>query len=299
VIPVLLFGRTGQVGGEVEQLLTNSGGAGGFTLTALDRDACDLSDPKAVAAAIAQFRPKVIVNAAAWTAVDRAETQADACLQINAAAPAAMASAAKAHDALLVHYSTDYVFDGTKARPYLETDPTAPLGVYGRSKREGELAIAASGCAYVILRTSWVYGMTGHNFLRTMLRLGAQRDELAIVDDQVGSPTWSRTLGRLTVDLLTRHADDPESWNAISGLYHATSTGSTSWFGFAGAIFDLAPGQARRPRLHPITTAEYPLPAPRPAWSVLDCSRVQHTFGIMLPGWRDALIECLAAGTVR
>lgn len=292
-----MFGRTGQVGGEVERLLTNVGiGAGRFALTALDRDACDLSDAKAIAAAIAQARPKVIVNAAAWTAVDRAEAEADACLQINAAAPAAMAASAKAHDALLVHYSTDYVFDGTKRTPYLETDPTAPLGVYGRSKREGELAIGSSGCAHVILRTSWVYGMTGHNFLRTMLRLGAQRDELAIVDDQVGSPTWSRTIAQVTSDLLARHAGDQASWDAISGLYHATATGSTSWFGFAGAIFDLAPGQERRPKLRPIPTAEYPMPAPRPAWSVLDCSRVQRTFGIALPDWTDGLRDCLGRG---
>jgi dTDP-4-dehydrorhamnose reductase len=288
MIRVLLFGRNGQVGGELERLL-----GADHALTALDRAGCDLADPQSIRAAIARVRPQVIVNAAAWTAVDRAEAEPEACQRINADAPATMAEAARGHDALLVHYSTDYVFDGRKRRPYVETDPTAPLGVYGRSKLDGERAIAASGCAHLILRTSWVYGMTGHNFLRTMLRLGAERDELAIVDDQVGSPTWSRSIARATRSLIARHGRDPSSWTDISGLYHATAGGSTSWFGFAGAIFELADGLAKRPRLRPITTAEYPLPAPRPAWSVLDCSRLRSALGVTLPDWRDALVECL------
>ena len=309
---VLLFGRNGQVGGELVRQFEQRrpGRSNGeparlqlprdqpaYELTVLDRAACDLSDPDAVHAAIAQARPQVIVNAAAWTAVDRAETEQEACRRINADAPAAMAAAARDSGALLVHYSTDYVFDGRASVPYRESDPVGPLGAYGRSKLDGERAIAATGCAAVVLRTSWVYGMTGQNFLRTMLRLAGEREELGVVDDQQGSPTWSRSIARGTLHLLDRHAHDPASWTGISGLYHATASGSTTWFGFASAIFELAPGLARRPRLRPLTTADYPLPAPRPAWSVLDCGLLQARFGLVLPAWRDALSECLAAGT--
>jgi len=310
VTRVLLFGRSGQLGGElVRQFGLRTGtrsaivaGAAllpqpAYELTALDRAACDLSDPDAVHAAIARAKPQVIVNAAAWTAVDRAEAEPDACHRINAGAPEAMAAAARDSGALLVHYSTDYVFDGSARQPYREDDPVGPLGAYGHSKLAGEQAITASGCAAVILRTSWVYGLTGQNFLRTMLRLAGEREEIGVVDDQQGSPTWSRSLARATLQLLDRHACDPASWPGVSGLYHATASGSTTWFGFASAIFEQAPGLARRPRLRPLATADYPLPAPRPAWSVLDCGRLQARFGITLPGWREALSECLAAGT--
>lgn len=323
---VLLFGRGGQVGGELVRLFGQRGPAGAaataatcatpqpeYELTALDRAACDLSDVGAVHAAIARVKPQVIVNAAAWTAVDRAEAEPDACRRINADAPAAMAAAARDSGALLVHYSTDYVFDGHARRPYREDDPVAPLGAYGCSKLDGERAIAASGCAAVILRTSWVYGMTGQNFLRTMLRLAGEREELGVVDDQEGSPTWSRSIARATLQLLDRHVRDPASDHdtgpdpapdpraglglgpGLPGIYHATAAGSTTWFGFASAIFELAPGITRRPLLKPLATAEYPLPAPRPAWSVLDCSRLRTRFGVTLPGWREALSECLSA----
>ena len=306
---VLLFGRGGQVGGELvrqfgQRTSAHAAAVAGapplpepaYELIALGRAGCDLSNPDAVRAAIARAKPQVIVNAAAWTAVDRAEAEPDACRQINAEAPAAMAAAARDRGALLVHYSTDYVFDGSARRPYREDDPVGPLGVYGRSKLAGEQAIAASGCAAVVLRTSWVYGLTGQNFLRTMLRLAGEREELGVVDDQQGSPTWSRSIARATLQLLDTHATDPATWPGLSGLYHATASGSTTWFGFASAIFELAPGLARRPRLRPLATADYPLPAQRPAWSVLDCGRLQERFGIALPGWREALSECLAAG---
>jgi dTDP-4-dehydrorhamnose reductase len=299
VTRVLLFGRNGQVGGElVRQFEQRASRApqGGYELIALDRAGCDLADADAVHAVIARTRPQVVVNAAAWTAVDRAEAEPDACQRINADAPAAMAAAARDSGALLLHYSTDYVFDGRAHRPYREDDPVAPLGAYGRSKLDGERAIAATGCAAIVLRTSWVYGLTGHNFLRTMLRLAGEREELGVVDDQRGSPTWSRSIARATLHLLDRHAHDPASWPGVSGLYHATAGGSTTWFGFAGAIFEQAPGLARRPRLRPLATADYPVPAPRPAWSVLDCSRLQARFALALPGWREALSECLAAG---
>ena len=303
---VVLFGRSGQVGGELVRLFGQRAEARAasvagahpmpqptYELTTLDRAGCDLSDPDAVHAAIVRAKPQVIVNAAAWTAVDRAEAEPDACRRINAEAPAAMAAAARESGALLVHCSTDYVFDGRARRPYREDDPVGPLGAYGRSKLEGEQGIAASRCAAIVLRTSWVYGLTGQNFLRTMLRLGTEREELGVVDDQQGSPTWSRSLARATLQLLDRHACDPASWPGVSGLYHATATGSTTWFGFASAIFEQAPGLARRPRLRPLATADYPLPAPRPAWSVLDCSRLQQRLGIVMPHWQDALAECL------
>ncbi len=302
---VLLFGKSGQVGGELLHALERrspearaAAEAGSalpdYELVALDRAGCDLSDPDAVRAAILRTRPQVVVNAAAWTAVDRAESEPDACRRINADAPAAMAAAARSIDALLVHYSTDYVFDGRAHTPYREDDPVGPLGAYGCSKLEGEQAITASGCAAVVLRTSWVYGLTGQNFLRTMLRLAGDREELGVVDDQQGSPTWSRSLARATMALLDRHAHQPASWPQISGLYHATSGGSTTWYGFASAIFEQATSLPRRPRLRPLATADYPLPAPRPAWSVLDCSRLRERLGIEMPGWRAALDECLA-----
>jgi dTDP-4-dehydrorhamnose reductase len=299
VTRVLLFGSGGQVGGELLRQFQQRAGTSSrpgmpYELTALDRTGCDLSDPGMVRAAIARARPQVIVNAAAWTAVDRAEAEPQACQRVNADAPAAMAAAARDSGALLLHYSTDYVFDGCERRPYREDDPVAPLGEYGRSKLAGEQAITASGCAAVILRTSWVYGLTGHNFLRTMLRLGEERDELGVVDDQHGSPTWSRSIARATLRILDQYAHDAASWARISGIYHATSGGSTTWHGFATAIFERAPGLARRPRLRPISTADYPLPAPRPAWSVLDCGRLEERFGITLPQWHDALAECLA-----
>ena len=302
---VLLFGCNGQIGGElVQQLRQRASGAAAVRapaqpalgLTALDRDGCDLTDPDAIHAAIARVRPQVIVNAAAWTAVDRAESEPDACRRVNAVAPAAMAAAARDTGALLVHYSTDYVFDGRARLPYREDDPVAPLGVYGSTKLEGERAIASSGCAAVVLRTSWVYGLSGQNFLRTMLRLGGEHDELSVVDDQWGSPTWSRSIARVTVDLLDRHGHDPSSWPGLSGLYHAAARDSTTWFGFATAIFSHARGLSHRPRLRPITTDEYPLAAVRPAWSVLDCSRLESRLGLSLPSWRTSLVECLSSG---
>ena len=302
---VLLFGRNGQVGGELVRLFGQrtgtfaTTGAGtpplpqpAYELTALDRTGCDLSDPDAVHAAIVRAKPQIIVNAAAWTAVDRAEAEPDACRRINAEAPAAMAAAARDSGALLVHYSTDYVFDGSARRPYREDDPVAPLGAYGRSKLEGEQAITATGCAAVILRTSWIYGLSGHNFLRTMLRLAEEREEIGVVDDQWGSPTWSRSLAEATLQVLDHHAHDPSTWPQVAGLYHATAAGSTSWLGFASAIFRHA--AVRAPRLRAIGTADYPLPAPRPAWSVLDCTRIESRLGIVLQRWDDALARCLA-----
>jgi len=288
-VRVLLFGATGQVGSALRPRLQVA-----HTLTALDRSGCDLSDPQAVRQAVGDLRPDVVVNAAAWTAVDRAEAEPEAARRVNAQAPAAMAAAARELGALFVHYSTDYVFDGSQRRPWREDDPPAPLGVYGRSKLEGERAVAAAGGAHLILRTSWVYGLTGHNFLRTMLRLAGERDELAVVDDQIGAPTWSEAIAQATVEAIALWLAEPGRRAQRQGLFHLAAGGQTSWCGFARAIFELAPDLPRRPRVRAIGTADYPLPAPRPAWSVLDCSRLEAAFGIRMAGWREALVQCLA-----
>jgi dTDP-4-dehydrorhamnose reductase len=288
VTRALLFGPTGQIGAELLAALPAIG-----EVVALARAECDLRDPQRVEASIAAARPDVIVNAAAYTEVDRAETEPGLAHAINAHAPRAMAAAAARTGALFVHYSTDYVFDGRARVPYAETDTPAPLNVYGRSKLAGEHAIAASGCAHLVLRTSWVYGLTGRNFLRTMLRLAAERDELRVVDDQIGAPTWSRDIARASVAAIGAWLDDPAARPRRQGIYHLTAAGSTSWFGFARAIFDLAPGLARRPRLVPIATADYPCAAARPAWSVLDGSRYAAEFDLALADWRERLRACL------
>jgi dTDP-4-dehydrorhamnose reductase len=211
-------------------------------------------------------------------------------MAINAVAPGILAEEARRLGALLVHYSTDYVFDGAKPAPYTEDDSPAPLSVYGRSKREGELAIAATGARHLIFRTSWVYGLHGANFMKTMLRLGKERDELRVVGDQVGAPTWSRHLADATALIVARR-------DAPQGLYHLAAAGETSWHGYAEAIF----AEARRagllnksPVVHRITSADYPLPAARPANSRLDCSRFRRDFDLTLPDWRTGLIDCLA-----
>jgi dTDP-4-dehydrorhamnose reductase len=236
-----------------------------------------------------EAQPDVVVNAAAYTAVDRAETDAAAANAVNAVAPGVFAEECRRAGALLLHFSTDYVFDGSKAAPYVESDATHPLNVYGRTKLEGEHAIAASGCDHLILRTSWVYGPHGKNFLLTMLRLGAER-ELRVVDDQRGAPTSSLQLARLTSELLLDHGS--ERVRAASGTYHATAAGETTWYGFAAAIFER---QARRPRLIPIPGSEYPTPARRPANSVLDNRRLAAALGIRVGGWEEGLDETLAA----
>jgi dTDP-4-dehydrorhamnose reductase len=287
---VLVTGRAGQVGAEVALALH------GFAeVVAHDRTTLDLADPGQIAARVREARPDAIVNAAAYTAVDQAETDGEAARRVNAVGPGVLAEEAKRTGAVLIHYSTDYVFDGTKAAPYVETDATNPLGTYGRTKLEGERAIAASGCDHVILRTSWVYGPHGRNFLLTMLRLAAQREELRIVDDQRGAPTSSAQLGRLTRALLEREP----ALRGKGGVYHATAAGETTWRRFAEAIFAGAARRAgpafRAPRVVPITTAEYPTPARRPANSVLSNARLEQAFGLRIGDWREGLDEALSA----
>jgi dTDP-4-dehydrorhamnose reductase len=299
VIRVLVTGARGQVGTELVRELT-----GRAQVVAHDRSTLDLADPAQVVERVRAARPDVIVNAAAYTAVDRAESDADAAHTVNAVAPGVLAGEAKRLGALLIHFSTDYVFDGAKRSPYVERDPTQPLGVYGRTKLAGEAAIAQSGCAHLVLRTSWVYGPHGKNFLLTMLRLGEAREELRVVDDQRGAPTSSRSLARLVRELLDRNGDTDELTRrevdelaAHGGLYHATAAGETTWFGFAQAIFD---GVSRRrrskpPRLIAIPTSEYPTPATRPAYSVLSSARLRSELGVAIPDWRAGLEETLSA----
>jgi dTDP-4-dehydrorhamnose reductase len=251
----------------------------------------DFDRPATLADLIGRIAPDVVVNAAAHTAVDRAESEPDAAYRANAEAPRHIADACAERDALLLHYSTDYVFDGQGTRPYREGDPTAPLGVYGASKLAGEQAVRDSGARHMIFRTAWVYAAHGSNFLRTMLRLAAERDELRVVADQVGSPTPAVLIADVSAKVLQRPP-------LQSGTWHLTASGDTSWCGFAEAIIDGAHARGlieRRPQITPITTADYPTPAARPAYSVLDTSALQRDFDLCLPSWQDGLGQILGS----
>jgi dTDP-4-dehydrorhamnose reductase len=287
-VRILLTGANGQVGWELQRALAPLG-----EVIALDRSRLDLSRPDALRETVRAIAPDAIVNAAAYTAVDRAESEPELARAINAIAPGILAEEAHRLEAVLVHYSTDYVFDGTKPEPYTESDSPNPLSVYGRTKLEGERAIGASGCRHLTLRTSWVYGTRGSNFLLTMLRLARERRQLRIVDDQVGAPTWCREIAQATAALLAR----PDlAAPGIDGLYHLTASGATSWFGFAKAIFE-SPEMARigiePPALEAIPTSAYPTRAQRPANSRLDCRRLEHSAVVRLTPWDAALERCL------
>lgn len=282
---ILLTGAAGQLGRELKRSLACLG-----ELVACDRGQLDLANPDALRASVRAMTPAVIVNAAAYTAVDKAETESAMADAINAGAPAILAEEARRSGALLIHYSTDYVFDGRKPSPYTETDAAAPLSAYGRSKLAGERAIAASGARHLIFRTSWVYGLHGANFMKTMLRLGKEREELAVVGDQTGAPTWSRHLADVTALILARR-ETPD------GLYHLAAAGETSWHGYAEAIFAEAQRAGlldKSPVVRRITSADYPLPAPRPANSRLDCAKFRRDVEFALPDWRIGLADCLA-----
>lgn len=257
-----------------------------------DCESVDFDRPDSLPALISRVSPDVVVNAAAYTAVDRAESEPETAFRANAEAPGKLAEACAASDAMLVHYSTDYVFDGQGARPYREEDPTAPLGVYGVSKLAGERAIEASGCRRFVFRTAWVYGNHGANFMRTMLRLGSEREELRVVADQIGTPTPAALIADVTARIIG-------SSSQAYGTFHLTARGQTSWHAFAVEIFESAQRRgllAKAPRVLPIATAEYPTPAKRPAYSCLDTSALQNTFGIALPDWKLGLERVFAAG---
>ncbi len=284
---ILLTGSNGQVGRELQRTLSPLG-----TVTALDRARLDLANPDAIRKIIREHQPGLIVNAAAYTAVDRAESEPDLAMAINGIAPGILAEEAKRINAVLVHYSTDYVFDGTKASAYIETDTPGPLNVYGKTKLAGEEAIRAAGAAHYILRTSWVYAAEGANFLNTILRLARERPELRIVDDQTGAPTWARAIAEMTTQILKVGL---RSGEPAYGLYHLTASGAVTWFGFAQAILAAAqktPGFTT-PRLIPISTAEYPLPARRPVNSRLDTTHLTKTFGIQPATWQEMLAQCM------
>ena len=292
---LLLVGANGQVGDALRRSLAPLGEVIATTRSGRldDQAGCeslDLADLDAIAPLVARVRPDVVVNAAAYTAVDRAEDESELAFRINAQAVERLANACADRDIPLVHYSTDYVFDGRGTRPYRQDDPTAPLGVYGHSKRDGELAIARSGTRHIILRTAWVYGLHGHNFLRTMLRVGAERDELRVVADQYGCPTPAWLIADVTAAILRGGIVE-------SGIRHLVTDGQTTWHGFAEAIFEEASQRgliARRPRVAAITTADYPTRAERPAYSVLDTGRLRQDYSLDLPDWRDALTRTLA-----
>lgn len=292
---ILVFGETGQVAWELRRALST---LGEVTCAGRGSKACqvDLADADSIRRAVDQVHPQWIVNAAAYTAVDKAEDEPGPAMAINGTAPGIIAEQARTLGCPLIHYSTDYVFDGASSTPYGVDDPTNPQSVYGRSKLAGEQAISEVGGRHLVIRTSWVYGARGQNFLRTMRRLFAERDELAIVADQIGAPTWSRHIAEASAQVMAVAAHDPDIWDDGSGVYHLSAAGKTSWHGFAQAIID---GLRQRGeicktnRLNPITTDQYPLPAPRPAYSVLDNARLYTSFGVRLPVWDEALDQLL------
>lgn len=296
---LLIIGANGQVGWNLQRTLSPLG-----EVIALTRDQLNLADLDAVTQAVRDSRANLVVNAAAYTAVDKAESEPELAQTVNALAPARMAAELARNGSTLIHYSTDYVFDGSKTGAYLEDDATGPLNVYGRSKLEGEQAIVASGCAHVILRTSWVYDIRGKNFLRTVLRLAREREELRMVNDQYGAPTWARTIaeatGAIAVQLLQRRGE--AVGKATNGIFHLTAAGRTTWAEFADAIvkeyddccsWPADTGEFGQPlkvkNIVPIATDEYPTPAKRPRNSVLSNGKVEAAFGISLPDWRNQL----------
>lgn len=292
---LLVTGARGQVGWELARLLAPLG-----DVTAIDRGAVDLADEDALRRFIRDRAPDVIVNPAAFTAVDKAESQPDVAMAVNGRAPGVMAEAMARTGGLMIHFSTDYVFDGSKAAPWTESDAPNPLSVYGRSKLAGEDAVRAVGGAHFVFRTSWVYGRRGANFLLTMIRLAKERDELRVVADQHGAPTWCRMLAERTRDVIRRAWTDPDmrdrTREELSGVYHLTNAGATTWHGLASAIVATAPELAdrRHVKVTPIATSDYPLPAPRPANSVLDNAKFERVFGVRAQPWDDALGACLA-----
>ena len=287
-LKILISGKTGQVALELQKHL---GGLG--QLIVLGRNDLDLSKPEQIRAQVRAHRPDLIINAAAHTAVDLAESEPELAFAINGVAPGVFAEEAAALGIPLIHYSTDYVFDGNKPAPYTEDDTPNPLGVYGKSKLAGERAIAATGAEHLILRTSWVYSTHGKNFLLTMQRLLQERPELRVVADQIGAPTWAGTIARSTRLLIERwQAAEAGAW----GVYHLTAQGETSWFGFTQAIAEHLSAQGKPcATLEPIPASAYPTPAARPQNSRLDCSRLEREWRVAQPAWQNALRECLAA----
>lgn len=287
---ILITGRYGQLSWELQRTLQNLG-----EVVALGHAQLDLTDSSAIRQQIRAVKPDVIINAAAYTAVDKAESEPDVARAINATAVEVLADEARQIDALVLHYSSDYVFDGDSRIAYREGDATHPQSVYGLTKLEGEQALAASGARYLTLRTSWLYGCRGQNFLRTILCLAREREQLSVVDDQMGSPTWSRTIAEASLQILSQQLAParPDRLDAcLNRVYHLTSHGEVSWYGFAKAFIDMATERGAElalRRLLPISTAEYPTAASRPAYSLLSSAALEADYGIIMPDWRTAL----------
>lgn len=290
---ILVTGAAGQVGFELLRSLQGLG-----RVIAADRRMLDLSDFDQVTRVVRDVKPRLIVNAAAYTAVDQAESDVDAAQRANGEAPGVLAEQARRIGAALIHYSTDYVFDGSKDGFYDEGDSPHPLNAYGKTKLHGERAIEQVGGKHLVFRTSWVYGTRGRNFLRTMMRLAQERSELSVVSDQIGAPTWSVTIAALTAQIATQvlvdHFDDNDWWNRCAGIYHLTAGGQTSWAGFAQAIF-ASMAATSRPTVKPISTQEYPTPAQRPRNSRLATMKLTSVFSVRPPDWNEALDLCMAS----
>jgi len=300
---ILVAGKNGQVGFELQRRLARIG-----RVIAAGREEMDLADPDSIRTMVRDSAPNLIVNAAAYTAVDQAESEPELALAINGVAPGILAEEAKRLGATLIHYSTDYVFDGSKPAAYTEDDAPRPISAYGRSKLAGEQAIQAVDLPHLILRTSWVYGTRGKNFLLTILRLAKEREELKVVDDQLGAPTWCQVIaaatGGILQDLGYGQTKFRDACAGKRGIYNLTASGQTSWHGFAAAILANAAGASpgksgfaldHVPALKPITTEQYPLPAQRPRNSMLSNTKIQSVFGLVMPGWESSLADCMSS----
>lgn len=298
---IMLTGKDGQIGWELQRAFAPLG-----KVVALGRRQLDLSNPDQIRERVREIKPNLIVNAAAYTDVDMAEEESELATVINGLAPCILAEEAKRISAAVVHYSTDYVFDGTKTRPYIEEDKPNPINVYGKTKMEGERAIQLFEVPHIILRTSWVYGMRGKNFLLTILRLAKERDELKIINDQIGAPTWSRMIAEVTAQMLGQIYSPlhnlETSFRELSGIYHLSAGGQTSWYGFAKAILEtyqhLYPNsnQFKVRLLKPIKSKEYFSKTCRPTNSRLDCTQIRSRFNICLPSWKEGLMMTLDSG---
>ncbi|MBF2067316.1 MAG: dTDP-4-dehydrorhamnose reductase [Calothrix sp. C42_A2020_038] len=299
---ILLTGSSGQVGWELQRSLAAFGEVvcAGRAASVNSEDNSlhlDLSAPETICSVIREVKPNLIVNPAAYTAVDKAETEPQLAMAVNGTAPGIIAEEAKRLGAVVIHYSTDYVFNGTQSTPYTEDDQPDPQNIYGRTKLAGEKAIQAVDVPHLILRTSWVYGLRGKNFLLTMLKLAREREELKVVNDQIGAPTWSRMIATVSADIVAQGQTDLVDFiSSNSGIYHLTATGQTSWYEFAKAIFENDPNKNQQKLKHllPIPSHEYPTPAKRPAYSTLDTSKISKKFSINLYNWQDALLSAFA-----
>jgi len=297
-VKILLLGADGQLGGYLRHSLTAVGDVRASSRSTTDEALrCDLFDLAAVDDLLRRERPDLVVNAAAYTAVDKAESDANAAMTINATLPGIIGASVAGWGGAVIHYSTDYVFDGTAHHPYTEDEATGPLGVYGRSKLAGEQTLAATGVDHLVLRTAWVYSLRGRNFLTTMLRLGAERDELNVVDDQHGTPTSAGFLAKATAQIAGKWLQDFRPGSRQRGVFHLTAAGDTTWYGFAKTIFEEAQATGRLPKgpsVLPIGSASYPTPAQRPAWSVLDTTKALASFGVVAPDWRSELRKVMS-----